>query len=56
MDNRHLWLRSKKQFAIMKIRQRLTRSIRNFFDDRDFVLLDSPIFTANAVEGTTNTF
>ncbi|MDA7641241.1 asparagine--tRNA ligase [Candidatus Marinimicrobia bacterium] len=56
MDNRHLWLRSKKQFAIMKIRQQLIRSIRNFFDDRDFVLLDSPIFTANAVEGTTTLF
>ena len=56
MDNRHLWLRSKKQFAIIKIRQRLIRSIRNFFDDRDFVLVDSPIFTGNAVEGTTTLF
>tara|TARA_Y100000389_G_scaffold66725_3_gene62936 strand:- start:13208 stop:14497 length:1290 start_codon:yes stop_codon:yes gene_type:complete len=56
MDNRHLWLRSKKQFAIMKIRQRLIGSIRNFFDDRDFVLIDSPIFTGNAVEGTTTLF
>ena len=56
MDNRHLWLRSKKQFAIMKIRHQLIRSIRNFFDDREFVLIDSPIFTANAVEGTTTLF
>ena len=56
MDNRHLWLRSKKQFAIMKIRQNIIKSIRNFFDDRDFVLIDSPMFTGNAVEGTTTLF
>tara|TARA_B100000809_G_scaffold56568_1_gene52534 strand:- start:4462 stop:5751 length:1290 start_codon:yes stop_codon:yes gene_type:complete len=56
MDNRHLWLRSKKQFAIIKIRQRLIKSIRDFFDSRDFVLVDSPMFTGNAVEGTTTLF
>ena len=56
MDNRHLWLRSKKQFAIMKIRQRIIKSIRDFFDDRGFVLIDSPMFTGNAVEGTTTLF
>ena len=56
MDNRHLWLRSKKQFAIMKIRQRIIKSIRDFFDNKDFVLIDSPMFTGNAVEGTTTLF
>ena len=53
MDNRHLWLRSKKQYAIMKVRQNVIKSIRDFFDTRDFVLIDSPMFTGNAVEGTT---
>ena len=56
MDNRHLWLRSKRQFAIMKIRQRTIKAIRDFFDDRGFVLIDSPMFTGNAVEGTTTLF
>ena len=41
MDNRHLWLRSKKQYAIMKVRQNIIKSIRDFFDSRDFVLIDS---------------
>ena len=56
MDNRHLWLRSKKQYAIMKVRQNVIKSIRDFFDTRDFVLIDSPMFTGNAVEGTTTLF
>ena len=56
MDNRHLWLRSKKQYAIMKVRQNIIKSIRDFFDSRDFVLIDSPMFTGNAVEGTTTLF
>ncbi|MBI87217.1 MAG: asparagine--tRNA ligase [Candidatus Marinimicrobia bacterium] len=56
MSNRHLWLRSKRQNAIMKIRHRVVKSIRDFFDNHDFVLIDSPIFTSNAVEGTTNLF
>ena len=56
MDNRHLWLRSKKQYAIMKVRQNIIKSIRDFFDNRDFVLIDSPMFTGNAVEGTTTLF
>jgi len=56
MLNRHLWLRSKRQNAIMKIRHRVVKSIRDFFDKNDFVLIDSPIFTSNAVEGTTNLF
>ena len=56
MSNRHLWLRSKRQNAIMKIRHRVIKSIRDFFDNNDFILIDSPIFTSNAVEGTTNLF
>tara|TARA_B100000212_G_C27382601_1_gene537774 strand:+ start:3109 stop:4404 length:1296 start_codon:yes stop_codon:yes gene_type:complete len=56
MSNRHLWLRSKRQNAVMKIRHRVIKSIRDFFDENDFVLIDSPIFTSNAVEGTTNLF
>ena len=49
MNNRHLWLRSKKQYAILKIRHEIVRSIRNFFDDNDFTLIDTPIFTPNAI-------
>ena len=56
MSNRHLWLRSKRQNAVMRIRHRVIKSIRDFFDNNDFVLIDSPIFTSNAVEGTTNLF
>ena len=55
-DQRHLWLRSRRQFAIMKIRHLCVRAIRDFFDDRDFTLIDSPIFTPNACEGTTTLF
>ena len=40
----------------MKIRHRVVKSIRDFFDNNDFILIDSPIFTSNAVEGTTNLF
>ena len=56
MNNRHLWLRSKKQYAILKIRHEIVRSIRNFFDDNDFTLIDTPIFTPNAAEGTSTLF
>ena len=56
MSNRHIWLRSKKQNAIMRIRHRIIKSIRDFFDNNGFVLIDSPIFTSNAVEGTTTLF
>ncbi len=56
MDNRHLWLRSARQYAILKIRHEIIRSSREFFDDRDFVLVDTPIFTPNACEGTTTLF
>jgi asparaginyl-tRNA synthetase len=55
-DNRHLWLRSKKQVALMRIRHLCVQAVRNYFDDHGFVLFDSPIFTPNACEGTTTLF
>jgi asparaginyl-tRNA synthetase len=56
MDLRHLWLRSSKQHAILRVRNELEKAIRDFFYDRDFVLIDSPILTANAAEGTSTLF
>ena len=56
MSNRHLWLRSKRQNAIMRIRHQISKAIRDYFDSNGFTLIDSPIFTANAVEGTTTLF
>ncbi len=56
MDNRHLWLRSRRQNAILKIRAGLIRFIREFYDNRGFILCDTPIFTPNACEGTTTLF
>jgi asparaginyl-tRNA synthetase len=56
MEHRHLWLRSHRQHAILRIRHEIIRACRNFFDERGFVLVDSPIFTPNACEGTTTLF
>ncbi|MFN7181836.1 MAG: asparagine--tRNA ligase [Planctomycetota bacterium] len=56
MDNRHLWLRSKRQFATLRIRSLVEFKIREFFNNKGFVLLDSPILTASACEGTTTLF
>jgi asparaginyl-tRNA synthetase len=56
MEQRHLWLRSKKQVAVLRIRAEIIRQIRNYFDSRGFVLMDAPIFTPSACEGTTNLF
>ena len=56
MDNRHLWLRSRKQNAILKVRAETVRAIRDYFDGNGFVNLDTPIFTSNACEGTTTLF
>lgn len=56
MDHRHLWLRSSKQNAILRIRHEVIRACRDFFDGRGFVLIDAPIFTPNACEGTTTLF
>ncbi len=55
-DHRHLWLRSRRQHAILRIRSRVIKSIRDFFDQRDFINLDAPIFTPNACEGTSTLF
>jgi len=56
MEHRHLWLRSKRQHAVLRIRHEIIRACRDFFDDRDFTLIDTPIFTPNACEGTTTLF
>ncbi|TKB78508.1 MAG: asparagine--tRNA ligase [Nitrospira sp.] len=56
MEHRHLWLRSSRQHAILRIRHEIIRACRDFFDDRGFTLADSPIFTPNACEGTTTLF
>ncbi|MBI3090505.1 MAG: asparagine--tRNA ligase [Candidatus Tectomicrobia bacterium] len=56
MDHRHLWLRSSRQHAILRIRAGLARACRDFFDSRNFTLLDAPIFTPAACEGTTTLF
>ncbi len=56
MSQRHLWLRSKKQVAVLRVRAEIIRQIRKYFDDRGFVLMDAPIFTPNACEGTSNLF
>ena len=56
MDNRHLWLRSSRQVAILKIRHRIVKAIRDFFDERGFTLMDPPILTPAACEGTSTLF
>ncbi|ANT57017.1 asparagine--tRNA ligase [Bacillus pumilus] len=56
MDHRHLWLRSKKQHAIMKIRNEIIRSTYEFFHQEGFVKVDPPILTGSAPEGTTELF
>lgn len=56
MDHRHLWLRSRKQHAILRVRHEVIRACHDYFDNNGFVLLDAPIFTPNACEGTTTLF
>ena len=56
VDNRHLWLRSKKQWAMMRVRNRVIFAIHNFFQQNDFLQMDAPIFTGNACEGTSTLF
>ncbi|MGA3245385.1 MAG: asparagine--tRNA ligase [Bacteroidota bacterium] len=55
-DRRHLWLRSSRQHAIMRVRHRIIKAIRDFYDGRGFVLMDSPILTPAACEGTSTLF
>jgi asparaginyl-tRNA synthetase len=56
MDRRHLWLRSSRQRAILGVRHEIIKAVRDFFDDRGFTLVDTPIFTPSACEGTTTLF
>lgn len=56
MDNRHLWLRSKRQHAVMKVRNEIIRSTYEYFNDNGFVKVDPPILTGSAPEGTTELF
>ena len=56
MDHRHLWLRSARQRAILGVRHEIIKGCRDFFDDRGFTLVDTPIFTPAACEGTTTLF
>ena len=56
MDHRHLWLRSRRQHAIMLVRHEIIKACRDFFDSHGFILMDTPIITPNAVEGTTTLF
>jgi asparaginyl-tRNA synthetase len=56
MSQRPLWLRSRKQVAVLRVRHEIIRQIRHYFDSHGFVLMDAPIFTPNACEGTTNLF
>jgi asparaginyl-tRNA synthetase len=56
MDNRHLWLRSSKQVAILRVRHRIVKAIRDFFDGNGFTLMDPPILTPSSCEGTSTLF
>jgi asparaginyl-tRNA synthetase len=56
MDNRHLWIRSKRQHAVLKIRHTVIKATRDYFDNNGFTLADTPIFTPAACEGTTTLF
>lgn len=56
MDHRHLWLRSRRQHAILRVRHEIIRAVRDFFDNDGFTLCDTPVFTPAACEGTTTLF
>src|SRR5688572_7731612 len=56
MDHRHLWLRAKRQHAITRVRHEIISAVRNYFDSNGFTLVDAPIFTPNACEGTSTLF
>jgi asparaginyl-tRNA synthetase len=56
MDHRHLWLRSRKQHALMRVRAEVVAAVRAYFDGRGFTLVDAPIFTPAACEGTSTLF
>ncbi|HEY2149357.1 MAG TPA: asparagine--tRNA ligase [Vicinamibacterales bacterium] len=56
LDRRHLWIRSERQQAILRIRHEIINAVRDFFNGRGFILADTPIFTPAACEGTTTLF
>src|ERR1017187_10187128 len=56
MDHRHLWLRSQRQHAIIRVRHEIVKACRDYFDNNGYTLVDTPIFTPAACEGTTTLF
>ena len=56
LDRRHLWIRAERQTAILRIRHEVINAVRDFFNDRGFILCDTPVFTPAACEGTTTLF
>ncbi|WP_377888830.1 asparagine--tRNA ligase [Alkalihalobacillus sp. R86527] len=56
MDNRHLWIRSQRQNAILRIRNEIIRATYQFYNENDFVKIDPPILTGSSAEGTTDLF
>ncbi len=56
MDHRHLWLRSRRQHAAIRVRHEIIKGVRDYFDSHGFTLVDTPIFTPSACEGTTTLF
>jgi asparaginyl-tRNA synthetase len=56
MENRHLWLRSQRQHAVIRVRHAVIKAVRDYLDDSGFTLVDTPIFTPAACEGTTTLF
>ena len=56
LDRRHLWIRSERQSSILRVRHEVVNAVRDFFNSRGFILVDTPIFTPSAAEGTTTLF
>src|SRR5436190_23765412 len=56
MDRRHLWIRSARQQAVLRVRHEVINAVRDYFNSRGFILADTPIFTPSACEGTTTLF
>jgi asparaginyl-tRNA synthetase len=56
MDRRHLWIRSQRQQAVLRVRHEIINAVRDYFNSRGFILADTPIFTPSACEGTTTLF
>jgi asparaginyl-tRNA synthetase len=56
MERRHLWIRSERQASILRVRHEVVNAVRDFFNSRGFILVDTPVFTPAACEGTTTLF